>query len=172
MVMEEANAAEVRARHAENIYNALVRICDEREWHYTRHDEQKMLDFMLTGDDLVMRFFIMVDEERQLVRISSPMMFRPNRNNSLNICLATTVINYLLQDGNFEYDPKNNTLQFRMTASILHGNFGIGLFNYLIDCACTTVDRYNDKLFAVSLGYLGLDDILKDEFARGSSDNS
>lgn len=170
--MEEVNDAEVRAKHAENIYNALIKICEERKWHYTRNDEQKMVDFMITGDDLVMRFFIIVDEERQLVRIASPMMFRPNRNNSLNLCLATTVINYLLQDGNFEYDPKDNTLQFRMTASILHGNFGIGLFNYLIDCACTTVDMYNDKLFAVSLGYLGLDDILKEEFVRGSSGNS
>lgn len=170
--MEEENIAELRAKHAENIYNALVKICDEREWHYTRHDEQKTLDFFLTGEDLAMRFFIIVDEERQLVRIASPMMFRPNRNNSLNLCLATTVINFLLRDGNFEYDPKNNTLQFRMTASILQGNFGIGLFNYLIDCACTTVDMYNDKLFAVSLGYLGLDDILKEEFVRVGSGNS
>lgn len=170
--MEEANAAELRAKHAENIYQALIAICEERKWHYTRHDEQKTLEFMITGNDLVMLFFITVDEERQLVRVASPMMFKPNRNNSLNLCLATTVINYILQDGNFEYDPKNNKLHFRMTASILHGNFGKGLFSYLIDCAYSTVDMYNEKLFAVSLGYLGIDDILKEEFLKSTSGNS
>ena len=160
---------ETRKEFSKGVYDMIVNILEERKWRYEKFDDQLSVDFMITGKDLMMHFIIVVDEERRLVRLMSPFTFRPSKDNSLNLCVATTVINHAMGTGCFTYDPIKNQLMYKIATSVIHGDFGAGLFDFLIDFACEMVDAFNDKLFAVSLGYLGLDDIMSRDFLSALS---
>ena len=47
----------------------------------------------------------------------------------------------------FDYNIRDGSITFRMTASYRESVIGEGLFNYMIDCAAATVDEFNDKLY-------------------------
>ena len=60
-------------------------------------------------------------------------------------------------DGNFDYDISDGSIVFRLTAFYRGSKIGKGLFHYLIDCTCATVDDYNDKFLALNNGTLTLE---------------
>lgn len=47
-----------------------------------------------------------------------------------------------------------------MTQTYRGSKLGDGLFQYMIGCACVTVDKYNDKFLAISKGYLSINDFI------------
>ena len=45
---------------------------------------------------------------------------------------------------------------YRQVASFRESKIGVGLIEYLIDCACATVDMYNDKFMMLNKGLIDI----------------
>ena len=153
-------ADEMKRKKAEEVYGVLCKALDDRQWHYEKEAEKLSVRFNVSGDDLSMRFLMMVDEQRDIIRLFSWMPFQM-KERRMEGALATCYVNYRLVDGCFDYALKDGSIVFRMTASYRGSLVGTGLIEYMIDCACGTIDDYNDQFLMLEKGKLEPSDFAK-----------
>lgn len=161
-------ADEMKQAKAKEVYDSLCELLDEMELHYTKDDEDAydgdlVLRFTMAGDDLPMRFIFVIDPDRQLIRVMSPLPFTTSEEKRLDMAIAVCVASRGLPDGSFDYDISDGTVTFRQTVSFRESKIGKALFLYLLHWSNSTVDRYNDRLFAVSKGLMSLEDFIAAE---------
>ncbi len=148
---------------AQSVYNNLCTAIDNRKWVYEKDEENLVVHFKVSGDDLPMQLILFIDVDRQLIRLISPMPYNMSEDKRIDGALATGAANYGMVDGNFDYDISDGSINFRMTASFDDSLIGEGLFQYMISCACSTIDRYNDKFLAIDKGILSVTDFIASE---------
>lgn len=148
---------------AVSVYESLCATLDKRNWNYDRHDEDLVITFSSRGDDLPMNFVIIIDENRQLIRLSSPMPFVVPEEKRMEMAVAVCAATYGLVDGSFDFDISDGSISFRMTASFLSSEIGESLFDYFVMASGILVDKYNDKLFALSMGYVTLENFIAND---------
>lgn len=154
-------AEEMKNAQAAKVYETLCAALDAREWKYTKEEERLLVRFGVSGDDLPMDFVIVVDAERQLVRLMSLLNFKFKEEKRVEGAIATCAANFGMADGSFDYDITDGAVVFRMTESFRQSTLGEGFFQYMISCACAMVDGYNDKFLAISTGILSVQDFVK-----------
>ena len=133
----------------------------KRRWNLQSKDEEKLLvHFGVSGDDIPMQFILIVDAERQLIRLMSPMPFKMSESKRMEGAIATCAASFGMADGSFDYDLSDGTIVFRMTASFRESLIGEGLFQYMISCSCAMVDKYNDQFLALDKGIMSITDFI------------
>lgn len=147
---------------AKSVFNTLCETLDKKEWKYEKHIEELIITFSASGDDLPMDFLLLIDEDRQLIRLFSFLPFIVEEDKRMEMAVATCAASFGLPDGSFDYNISKGKISFRLTATFRDSKIGEELFNYLVACSGTIVDHYNDKFFALNKGYLSLEDFLKD----------
>ena len=153
-------AEEIKMDLAKEVYATLCAALDRREWHYEKDEENLVVHFGVSGDDIPMSFIIAVDAERQLVRVMSPLPFKFSEDKRMDGAIATCVASFGLADGSFDYDISTGMVIFRMTATYRESKLGDGLFQYMISCASVMVDEFNDKFLAIDKGMLSIGDFI------------
>lgn len=153
-------ADEVKTKVAKETYQTLLKAIELNGWKCEQNDEKLAIHFGVNGDDLHMDFIIVVDVERQLVRLISRLPFNFNRNKLMEGAIATCVANYSIADGSFDYDIFDGSIYFRMTTSYRSSVISHEALMYLVNCAAYTVDKFNDKLLMVNSGAMSLDDFI------------
>ena len=153
---------------AREVYEDLKALLDDMECHYEEDDTHAdagdfIIRFNVTGDDLPMSFIFLVDANRQLIRVMSPMPFNVPEDMRLMMAVAICVASRGLPDGSFDYDIMTGNIIFRQTVSFRKSDIGEVLFLYLLKWATNTVERYNDRLFAVAKGLMSLEDFIEAE---------
>lgn len=154
--MSEVNKGE----RAKEVYEALCASIENRGWHYSKEEALLLVHFGVSGEDIPMQFIIVVDENRQLVRLMSRLPFNMEEDKRIEGAIATCAATNKLANGCFDYDIQKGSITFRMTASYRESDISDGLFRYMINCSAQTVDEYNDKFFAISKGLLSISDFL------------
>ena len=154
--MAEAN----ELARAKTVYEDLCAALTNRGWRFERHDDDLVVTFSFKGDDLPMDYVLVVDADRQLLRMFSSLPFTVPEDKRIELAIATTAATDKLLDGCFDYDFGNGKIVYRMTASFRDSVIGDGLFEYLVEYSNFAVDEYNDKFFAIGQGYLQLTDFL------------
>lgn len=152
--------ADQKTMLAQNVYQTVCTALDERNWKYQTDDAKLLVHFGVNGEDIPMQFIIMVDAERQLIRVLSPLSFKMSDEKRVEAALAVCAASYNMADGGFDYDISDGSILFRMAASFRESVIGTGMIHYMISCTCAMVDKYNDKFFALSKGLLSLQDFL------------
>ncbi len=79
----------------------------------------------------------------------------------MEFAVAVCDANNGMIDGRFDYNINDGRLFFRMTSSFRESLIGEVLFQYMIICACRTIDAYNDKFFELAKGLISLDQFIK-----------
>ena len=153
--MTEGNERAARA-----VYEDMCAALEKRRWKHQRSDDDLVITFGVSGDDLPMDFILAVDAERQLLRVLSRLPFKVPENKRMEIAIATCAASYRLADGSFDFDLATGDIVFRQTASFRESRIGDGLFEYLVEVPGIIVDKYNDKFFAISKGMMSIDDFL------------
>ncbi len=151
---------EKKVELAKQVYATLCAAIDKREWNYQKDEEKLVAYFGVSGDDIPMQFILVVDAERQLIRVMSPLPFKMSEAKRMEGAIATCAASYGMADGSFDYDLSDGTIVFRMTASFRESLIGEGLFQYLISCSCAMVDEYNDQFLAIDKGLMSITDFL------------
>lgn len=150
-----------KLERAKQVYADVCRVFDERNWHYNRHDDDLVVDFVVSGDDIPMQFILDVDVKRQIIRMFSPMPFKMAEDKRLEGAIASCVATYGLPDGSFDYNMADGSLSFRMTASFRDSKIGDKLISYLIDASSAITDNYNDKFLALNKGIMSLEQFIE-----------
>ena len=147
--------------NAQNVYNALCAMLDEKNFKYEKHEDDLVVTFTMVGEDFPMKIILNVDAERELIRLLSqiPVTFEDDKR--LDGAIATCQINYRLADGSFDYNYKKGTVIFRMTSSYIDSIISKDLLEYMVGVAGYTIDEYNDKLVLLASGELPLETFLE-----------
>lgn len=145
---------------AQQVYKTLCAAIDRRNWTYDKDEEKLLVHFGVNGDDLPMRFILVVDAERQLVRLMSPMPYKMSEEKRMEGAIATCAASFGMVDGSFDYDLSDGEIVFRMTASFRESVIGDGLFQYMMSCSCAMVDKYNEQFLALDKGIITINDFL------------
>ncbi len=154
--------SDVKMERAKKVYGALCEAIDERNWKYEKDDDELLVHFNVSGDDLPMQFIIFVDIERQLVRLLSPMPFDMSEEKRMDGAIAACHATYGLTDGSFDYDLTNGKIAFRMTQAFHDCEVSAEIIQYMIDFAGVIIDKYNDKFFALNKGFISIEKFLED----------
>lgn len=145
---------------AKQVYQTLCEAIERREWNFGKDEEKLLVYFGVSGDDIPMELILIVDAERQLIRLMSPMPFKMSESKRMEGAIATCAASFVMADGNFDYDLSDGTIVFRMTASFRESLIGEGLFQYMISCSCAMVDKYNDQFLALDKGIMSITDFI------------
>lgn len=156
-------AEENKIALAKQVYKTLCDAIDRRNWVYDKDEEKLTVYFGVNGADIPMKFVLIVDAERQLIRVLSPMLFKMSEGKRAEGAIATCAASYGMADGSFDYDFSDGSIFFRMTASFRGSVIGEDLFQYMISCSCAMVDRYNDQFLAIDKGVLSITDFIAKE---------
>ena len=154
-------ADEKNIKSAEIVYNTLCEVLDDRHWKYDVHPEDSVVHFIVGGEDIPMEFVVVIDPERELVRMLSQLPFAFSEEKRVAGAIATCQATYKLADGSFDYDFKTGKVFFRLTSSFSGSLISKELLSYMIDCSCYTVDEYNDKFLMIEKGALTLEDFFE-----------
>ena len=153
-------ADEKKMALAKQVYQTLCEAIERREWNFGKDEEKLLVHFGVNGDDIPMQFILIVDAERQLIRVMSPLPFKMSEAKRMEGAIATCAASFGMADGSFDYDLSDGTIVFRMTASFRESLVGEGLFQYLISCSCAMVDKYNDQFLALDKGIMSITDFI------------
>ncbi|MBQ5335119.1 MAG: hypothetical protein J6Z45_04150 [Oscillospiraceae bacterium] len=145
---------------AQQVYGKLISALTSREWTYARDDDRMRVQFDVSGDDFPMRFVMIVDAERQQIRLLSRLPFEMSESKRMEGAVATCVASFMLPDGNFDYNVETGEIGFRVTHVFMDSDISEEVLQYMISWSCAVVDKYNDKFFAIDKGYLTLDDFI------------
>ncbi len=151
---------EQKMKEAVATYKALCTALDNRNWKYTKEEDKLMVHFNVSGDDLKMSFVMMVDSDRRLVRLMSWLPFNATKNPDA-VSQAVVLANYKMVAGSFDFNYKDGSIAYRLSASYAGAILGDGAFNYMMNCGANTVDDYNDELMMLEKGDITIDQFMK-----------
>lgn len=147
-----------KLKNAQSVYKTLCAMMDEKNLHYTKHEDDLVITFTMNGEDIPMDVVLNVDADRELIRLLSPIPVVFEGDKRLDGAIAASQINYRLADGSFDFDYPKGKVLFRMTSSYIDSLISKEVFEYMVAVSCYTIDEYNDKLFMLAKGKLSLDE--------------
>lgn len=151
------------AQEGRIVYETFCNALKADGWNFTAHDEDMAITCGARGDDLPMELLVRIDCDRALITILSiiPTTFDEDKRVEGN--LAVCVANQGMVHGCFDYDNTKGKIYFRLSNSFMGCKIGAELCTYMIYCACSTVDNYNDKFLMMSKGMMTLEQFIKSE---------
>lgn len=151
---------ENKITHAKQVYKTLCDAIDNRQWNYDKDEENLRVQFEIIGEDLPMRFIVIVDAERELITLASPMQYKISESKRMEGAIAACAASFGLTDGHFVYNISNGVIMFKMTSLFRNSVIGEALFQYMIDLSCIIVDKYNDRFLALDKGIISVADFI------------
>ncbi len=148
---------------AKQVYKTLCDANERREWKLGKDEENLLVHVGVSGDDIPVQFILVVDAERQLVRLMSPMPYKMSEGKRMEGAIATCAASYGITDGSFDYDLSDGETVFRMAASFRESLIGEGLLQYMISCSCAMVNKYNGKFLTIYKGLMSITDFIAKE---------
>ena len=152
---------ELKLAMAKAEYQSVCQALDDRNWKYNKDDDKLLISFGVNGEDLPLDILIYVDVQRSLVRVLSKLPFKMNEDKRMEGAVAVCAANYGMVDGSFDYDLSDGSILYRVAACFNDSCISKNLYQYLISCACVTVDKYNDQFLALNKGMISLSDFIK-----------
>ena len=152
--------SEINEARAREIYNNFVNMLVSRDWTFEQFDEDMVIKSAIKGEDLPIQFFIFFMPEKETLQFISVLPFKVAEDMRVDLSIAVNVANYGLLNGSFDYDISDGEIRFRLTQSYKDSQLGDDLFEYMIYCGATTVDKYNDKFLALSKGLITVQDFI------------
>ncbi len=156
-------ADEKKIAQAKTVYDTLCRALENKGWHYEKEEEKFVVHFGVNGDDIPMKMFMLVDVDRQLIRLLSPLPFNFAEDKRIDGALAVCAASYGLTNGSFDYDISDGSVTFRMVQPFDGCIIGEALFDYMISLSCSIVDKYNDTFLAINKGLVSVTDFISKE---------
>ncbi len=146
---------------AREVYNSLVAMLNERDWNFAQDDEKMFISASIRGEDLPVEFIMRVMPDYDVVQLRSKLQFNMPEDKRIEGAIATSVANYGMINGSFDYDINDGEVAFRLTTSYTNSVLSYDLLEKMIYVSASTVDRYNDRFFMLAKGMMTLEDFIK-----------
>ena len=148
---------------AKQVFDLMTTALDKQSWNYKAYPDELRIESNYIGNDISISFHVIVDEERDSIILLSQMPFTICEEKRIDTAIAVCVVNYTFINGSFDFDINDGELRFRLTTNYFDCEVGEEFFMNMIKIALFTIDEYNDKFFALSKGYLSLEDFINGE---------
>ncbi len=144
--------AETDMKLAKFTYRTLLYAVKKKGWTCGNDDNNLSIDYGVNGENLHMNFVVSIDADRKLVRLISklPLKFDIKRivAGAISICTA----NYYFDDGCFDINLNDGTVQYRLTTSYRDSNISAEVLIYFMDFAVWAIDKFYTSLQDVTDG--------------------
>ncbi len=151
---------------AKKIYEQFCAVLEKEGWHYNRHDDKLTITCGARGKSLNMDMYILVDADRYVITLFSPLPFKMAEDKRVDGAMAVAMANYGMTSGSFDYDLSDGEIRYRMTQSFRNSRLDDELLLAMLYTTCATVDQYNDKLLCISTGVMDMDAFIDWEYKR------
>ena len=150
--------SETKQRYAQMAFDTLCLALDDMRWTYNRDAANKVVTTSAVGKDLKMELRMVVNEERQLMYIKSPMPFNVPPSKRDTIGKALHFANFSILNGCFEYDQSAGKIGFKIVVPYFDSQLSKEVYRYAVVLTCSMVDKFNDKLLSVIHGEMTLEE--------------
>lgn len=158
-------AEEVNMKKAKEVFDSLVKMLDERDWKYEKHEEDLLIKATIRGEDLPVTFIVLVNAKSEVVQFISSLPFNMPEDKRVDGAIAVCKANYGLINGSFDYDLSDGEIRFRLTTSYRNSILSDDLLEYMIMVSASTVDNYNDKFFMLAKGMMTVQQFIEQDNA-------
>ena len=156
-------AQDVNMAKAREVFDGIVSMLDTRDWKYEKFEDDLLIRSGIKGDDLPVEFILFVKPQNQVVQFISKLPFNIPEDKRVDAAIAVSVANYGLVDGSFDYDINDGEIRYRLTSSYRDSYLSHDLFEYMIMCAASTVDQYNDRFFMLAKGMMTIQQFIEQD---------
>lgn len=148
---------ETKMKRAQETFENLCETFDSKELHYEKDESKLRIECEAQGEDLPVDLIFRIDAEKEMVKLVSPLPFTTPEEKRFDLAVAVSMVNNILVNGCFDYDIKDGEMHFRMTCAFMDTTVKSETFLYMLVCAFSTVDEYNDKFMMLAKGMISLD---------------
>lgn len=148
---------------AKQVYELFKQDLTNSKIKYEPHDDDLVISMTVHGEDLPQPTLIMVDEDREVVRLISPLPSKIPEDKRMEAAVAVATANYGLVNGSFDYDMSDGEIRYRVCQSYAGTVLNEETVRYLLGVIFFTTDKYNDLFFMLGKGMISLEDFLKKE---------
>ncbi len=148
----------------QSLYSKFCGYLDSIGFKYDCDDEKCAVETGVQGDDLPMRFHITFDDEplRMWMWSMLPAVVRDGK--KMAACaIAVHKVNSEMFLGNFDMDPEDGTIGYELT-TLFEGcdvEDPQATFGTIVALATSYIDEYNEKIAALAMGMIDLDEFMK-----------
>ena len=142
----------------------LISMLDHQKLKYTIEAQtpaKTHIRIRFTGEDLPMTFHIILRADRQICTVFSVMPFVMTQEQMQDAAAAVAAANHGLIDGSFDLNLNTGEIRFRLTSCYLGTVLSEELLSYMMFVSAETVDRYNDRFYALNIGEMSLQQFLQ-----------
>ena len=143
---------------AKSLYNTLCQTLDNMQWKYRKEEESLTIHTSAVGKDLSIPIMIIVDAERQVMYLKSPMPFAIPIEVRDTMAKAVTIANFTMLNGSFEFDMDVGFLAFKMVIPFMDSILSEEVCKYMIGLSCSMTDKFNNKFHAIAEGRMTIED--------------
>ncbi len=148
---------------AVEVYELFKNHLTNHNFHFESHDEDLVIYLTVHGEDLPQPTIIRVLEKKDIVQVISPIPARIPEDKRVDAAIAVAIANYGIVNGSFDYDMSDGEIRFRITQSFDGADMSDDTVLYLLACAFTTTDHYNDRFFMLGKGLMTLEQFMDKE---------
>lgn len=141
---------------ADEVYDILISELDSKKWNYKEDRKNRSVSFNVNGDLLPVAYNIIIDAERQLIKLRSVLPFDVKDDEAYALIFAVCRTNCCLTDGRFKLILENRTVLFDMTCSYIDSLIGEEVFDFLIFYTFIVVNKYNSRLRDLNEGTIDI----------------
>ncbi|MCM1439108.1 MAG: YbjN domain-containing protein [Roseburia sp.] len=152
---------DIKTSLAEKTYKNLLEAVKDNNWTCERHDDELKINYGVNGDFMHMNFRILVDKDTDTVRLFSYLPVQFDESKRTQGALVTSAANYSLSDGRFEYDVKDGSVFFKMTASYRMSIISVEALVYMLNYSAWAVDKFQSDFAKVNGGSLSVSEFAK-----------
>lgn len=142
-------------------FETLCQALDAIQWRYQKNEEKLVIACGVSSEDLPIDLVVQVDKDRCAAILLSKMAFAIREDRRLDMAVAIAAVNNRLVHGCFDYSLTEGRIFFRLTNSFIDSVLSKEVFIYMLACATSTVDDYNDKLMMLGKGLITLEQFLE-----------
>ena len=149
---------------AKVMYNTLCQTLDNMRWQYSKEEDKLIIRTSAIGQDLSMKLFMKIDEDRQVMYLKSPMPFDIPEDCREMMMKAVIMANYSMLNGSFEFDLSDGYLAFKMVIPYMESIVSEKVCDYMVKLSCNMTDKFNDKFKALVDGTMNITEF--EEFCK------
>lgn len=144
-------------QRAKLVYSSIVNMLESKKWTFDEFEDDLVIRSGIRGDDLPIEFLMLVKPDRQVVQFISKLPFNMPEDKIIEGAIAVSIANYNLVNGSFDYNISNGEIRYRLTSSYLNSNLSEDVFEYMIMCGASTVDKYNSRFYMLMKGVIDIE---------------
>ena len=154
---------ELKMARAQAVFALLCTAIERRNWTYEKEEDKLLVHFVVNGDDLPIQLALLVEADKELITLLSPLPFNMSEEKRMEGAIAACAASFGMADGSFDYDIREGGIVFRLVASYRGSTLSEGVLHYMISCAMAMVEKYNDRFFGLENGTISIGEFIKME---------